>query len=180
MGVLLIAVLLPFLAQSGQIDDKDVYKVERQDGTSYFAERTDNNENQRSYKLRPIVLDSSGEITVGSVVQVMRDEVKIIPSTLKIASESLQEEDKLRYRTVAGQRVPVEEFKLAKRAQEKAIALEESLATPDPVIEVTAVSTEPANTAATNPVVIWGPQVGLVLAAAVVIGIIVKIGILAE
>ncbi|MDZ4859585.1 MAG: hypothetical protein SGI88_11440 [Candidatus Hydrogenedentes bacterium] len=179
--MLLVSILfLPFLAQANQIDDRNVYEVRLNDaGTSYYAERTDNNESPRVYKLRPILLDGAGAITVGAVTQVMRGDVTLTPSTQKIVREALQAELDRQFRTVGGQRIPKLEYDLAERARNKALELEERLRDADPaVIDIPADIAAAAPNSAPNPLLVWGPQIGLVLAAAVLVAIIVKLVLL--
>jgi len=173
MGAILITVLLPFLAQADQINDRNVYEVRvKENGSSYFAERTDKNENSASYVLRPITRNG-----VGSPITVLRKDVELIPITLKIARDKIQEQEDRYFRTVNGVRVPKDEFDLAERAKTAAVEFESSLKLPEVAISDTPAVIEKQPV---NPLLVWGPQVALVLSAIVVIGIIVKLMILEE
>lgn len=178
MIVLASTLLAVFLAQAADMPTGTVFQiVPRDGGPAFYAEIV--KENNESYTFRYFDPDPARRLTV----QMLRSEVE--------PPIELTERNKLRVwqsmidarvvQTPAGA-VPREEYELAQRALHMAEGVERTL-TPSESDEL--VASEPVETPTVDAprpsfVMLWGPQIGLIAGALVLIVIIVKLVILGD
>jgi hypothetical protein len=172
MGVFIIAILMPVLAQADQAKESDVYEITPTEGGGerYFATIESNTTD--SLKLR--VYDGSNR---GNSVTVNKSAVKINYIGSKLADKEIAKRLDEVSKVINGIRVPNDEFNLSQRARTLANDLEARLAIPDPTPVDSAVDTS-ASPVDPGPLAMRGPAIGLILGAVVLVGIIVKLVIL--
>lgn len=173
MSALVIAILMPILAAADQSVTGEVYEITPvAGGTSYFATIDDTTKDP--LKLRIYYKEGSNP---GVIETVKKSTIKYDYVGVETANKAIERRQNKVSQLINGMRVPNEEVERAKQAREKTLALESrfKMANPLPVDPSVDTSSEPINP---GPLAFRGPQIGLVLAAIVLIAIIVKLVIL--
>ena len=175
MSALVIAILMPVFAAADQSGKGDVYEITPvAGGESYFATIDDTAKDP--LVLRIYYKEGSNP---GAVDTVMKSTIKYDFVGAETANKAIEKKKNVSTQIINGLRYPNEVVELAKQAREKTIALESRLTIPDPQsIDPTVDATTTSEAIDPGPLAFRGPQIGLVLAAVVLIAIIVKLVIL--
>ena len=173
MSALVIAILMPVFAAADQLVTGEVYEITPiAGGESYFAIIDDTTKDP--LRLRIYYKEGSNP---GVIETVKKSTIEYAYVGVETANNAIERRQDKVSQLINGMRVPNEEVERAKQAREKALELESRLALPDPQpldpsVESTSEPVDP------SPLAFRGPQIGLVLAAVVLIAIIVKLVIL--
>ena len=171
MGVFLIAILMPVLAQTDQ--GGDVYEIEPKDhSASYFAYIA----NPTADLLKVRIYYKPG-VAPGFETTEVKSKVSITPVGQSMADREIERRLSADNRKVNGIWVPKKEYELAERARESASKLDAQLALPEPAPAVAGAEAD-APPPATGAMAGRGPQIALVVGALVLIGLVVKLLIL--
>jgi hypothetical protein len=170
--------LAVFLAQVADMPAGTVFHIVPRDGKpEFYAEIV--KESNESYTFRYFDPDPARRLTV----QMLRSEVE---PPIELTERSKQRVwqsmiDARVVQTPVGP-VPREEYEFAQRALQMAEGVERSLANPEDQEEMPSEPVETQTADAPRPafLTLWGPQIGLIAGALVLIGIIVKLVILGE
>ena len=173
MSALVIVILMPVFAAADQSGKGDVYEITPvAGGESFFATIDD------TTKDRLVLRRYYGEgSNPGASETVMKSTITFDFVGVETANKTIaRREDKVS-QVINGMRVPNEEVERAKQARELALEVESRLTISDPQpvdpsVDATSGPIDP------GPLAFRGPQIGLVLAAVVLIAIIVKLVIL--
>lgn len=173
MSALVIAILMPVLAAADQTVKDEVYEITPvAGGESYFA--IIENTTEDPLKLRIYYKEGSNP---GVIETVKKSTIEYAYVGMDTANKAIERRQDKVSQVINGMRLPNDVVERAKQAREKTLELESRLAMPDPEpIDPSADAThEPIDP---GPLAFRGPQIGLVLAAVVLIAIIVKLVIL--
>lgn len=170
--------LAMILAQAADMPAGTVFQIVPRDGSpGFYAEIV--KENNESYTFRYFDPDPARRLTV----QMLRSEVEP-PIELTERSKARVWQSMIDARVVQTPvgAVPREEYELAQRALQMAEGVERTLTASEPDEQVGSEPVEALTVEALRPsfITLWGPQIGLVAGALVLIGIIVKLVILGE
>lgn len=173
MSALVIAILMPIFAAADQSGKGDVYEITPvAGGESYFATIDDTRKDP--LVLRIYYKEGSNQ---GASETVMKSTIKFDLVGADIANKTIARRQDKVSQVINGVRAPNAEVERAKHARELALEVESRLAMSDPQpvdlsVDATSETIDP------GPLAFRGPQIGLVLAAVVLIAIIVKLVIL--
>jgi hypothetical protein len=173
MSALVIAILMPVFAAADQAVKGDVYEITPvAGGESYFAIIEDTTEDP--LLLRIYYKEGSNP---GIRETVKKSTIKFDLVGAEIANKAIERRQNKVSQVINGVRVPNDVAERAKQARDKALELESRLALPDPqpIDPSTESASEPVDP---GPLAFRGPQIGLILAAVVLIAIIVKLVII--
>lgn len=171
--MLFIALLMPVFAQTGQAAADNIYEIRPKDGTeSYFAYI----DNPSSDTLRVRVYYKPG-LNPGTTDTVLKNKVEFSLVGKKLADKEIEKRVSRTHTLVNGKWVANADIEYAKSAQAWAKEVDARLAAPSPAQADPAADTKvPAEDV--GPFTLRGPEIGLVIGAIVLIGIIVKLVIL--
>lgn len=173
MSALVIAILMPIFAAADQTVTDEVYEITPvAGGESYFANIDDTTKDP--LVLRIYYKEGSNP---GTRETVMKRTIKITPVGADLANKAIEKRQNKSTQIINGDRYPIAEVERAKEARQKTLELESRLAmpNPEPIDPSADAANEPIDP---GPLAFRGPQIGLVLAAVVLIAIIVKLVIL--
>ena len=174
MSFILLAVVMPILAQADHADK--IYEFTPKKGGEPFYAVIIDDKDSASIKIRYI--EQGKESIIETKLKSEFDWVEVSAERARKAITAKL--DKSTVDVGGGVRVAEEEVALAKRAREKAEALEERVKPSAPQAAAVA-ETAPVESAPKTPFVRqWGPQIALLIGAVALVGIIVKLVILSE